>query len=128
VSAATLTYVVLRHDGIPAPHYDLMFETSPGSALATWRLLTWPVQPGAALIPLPNHRRAYLTYEGAVTGGRGTVRRVASGLHEVIADGPDGMVVRLIDGGGGAGMTLRLPRTPAAAAEELSPNKPGRDE
>ena len=30
-----LRYVILWHDGVAEPHFDLMFETLPGSALAT---------------------------------------------------------------------------------------------
>jgi hypothetical protein len=30
-------YVILRHEGIDQPHFDLMFEAAPGALLATWR-------------------------------------------------------------------------------------------
>ena len=39
-----LRYVILWHDGVAEPHFDLMFETLPGSALATWRSPRWPVE------------------------------------------------------------------------------------
>src|SRR5438270_849624 len=39
-----LRYVVLRHDGIDDPHFDLTFETSSGPALATWRSPQWPIE------------------------------------------------------------------------------------
>ena len=38
---------------------------------------------------LPNHRLAYLDYEGLVSGERGTVRRVDAGTFESIVDEGD---------------------------------------
>ena len=88
-----LQFVLLWHD-CPAtyragPHADLMIES--GETLATWSLPAVP-EPWAAglahaapLAPLPlpmmverlaDHRRAYLDYEGPVSGDRGTVRRL----------------------------------------------------
>ena len=78
-----LRYVVLRHEGVESTHFDLMFETGPGSALATWRSAIWPVDRQTRLTKLPDHRRDYLAYEGPVSGGRGWVRRVAAGAHTV---------------------------------------------
>jgi hypothetical protein len=79
----TVQFVVLHHEGIDEPHFDLMLETSPGSPLATWRSPRWPIDQPTELIQLPEHRREYLTYEGEVSGGRGTVRRVAAGSCRV---------------------------------------------
>jgi hypothetical protein len=78
-----LRYVVLRHEGIDRPHFDLMFETSRGSMLATWRSSEWPVNERTRLEPLGEHRRDYLTYEGPISGDRGNVRRIHSGHHEI---------------------------------------------
>ncbi len=72
-------YVILRHEGIAEPHYDLMFETAPGSPLATWRSDVWPILAPAPLVRLPDHRREYLEYEGAISGNRGEVQRVEAG-------------------------------------------------
>src|SRR5436309_613719 len=74
-----LRYVILHHDGIPEPHFDLMFETSPNSALMTWRSPEWPITRVTKLEKLSDHRRAYLDYEGPVSGKRGFVKRVDSG-------------------------------------------------
>ena len=76
-----LRYVILHHTGIPDPHYDLMFETTPNSALATWRSPTWPITEPTYVTPLPDHRTHYLTYEGPVSQNRGQVTRIASGHH-----------------------------------------------
>ena len=107
-----LRYVVLRHDGVADPHYDLMFETSPGSSLATWRSGEWPPRPGTPLIHLNDHRAAYLSYEGKVSGDRGFVRRVYSGFHTVIDDGPELLRVRLENN-----TVLTLYRGPPSAAD-----------
>ena len=40
---APLQYVILRHEEIAEPHFDLMFETLPGSELATWQAERWPI-------------------------------------------------------------------------------------
>ena len=93
-----LRFVVLQHSGFGDPHFDLMFETSPGSPLATWRCDQWPFGEQPNLEPLGDHRRAYLDYEGPVSGNRGTVRRVESGTHVVIENGPEQLVVELEDG------------------------------
>lgn len=75
----SLRYVILHHTGIPQPHFDVMFETSPGSKLATWRSPVWPVVAPTAAERLDDHRRDYLEYEGPLTGNRGHATRVAAG-------------------------------------------------
>jgi hypothetical protein len=110
-----LRYVVLRHEDVPEPHYDLMFETSPGSALATWRAPQWPLETGTPIAPLCDHRPAYLDYEGPLSDNRGAVRRIASGRHRVIQDHPTLLAVDLID----EDTTLRLFRGNAVAAQVL---------
>lgn len=82
-------YVVLAHEGAPGgAHFDWMLEA--GGVLATWRV---PVAPadlppgGAPAERIGDHRLAYLWHEGAVSGGRGTVRRVEAGAYEADVDG-----------------------------------------
>ncbi len=75
-----LRFAILHHTGIPQPHFDLLFETSPGGALATWRSGTWPITSPMMLVRLDDHRRMYLDYEGEIANRRGHVRRVAGGL------------------------------------------------
>jgi hypothetical protein len=105
-----LRYVVLRHEGVDRPHFDLLFETAPGSALAAWRAQHWPVEDGEAVEPLADHRRVYLDYQGPVSGDRGVVRRVHEGRHELLEDAPAAMTTRLE-----TGSTLALPRQPGPA-------------
>lgn len=91
-------FVILRHSGHGPLHYDWMLES--GEALATWRTLESPenlaigntVEAGG----LPDHRLAYLDYEGPVSGDRGSVERVAAGSYELIECTPVRWVVRLI--------------------------------
>src|SRR4051794_41980056 len=74
-------FVVLEHrwDGV---HWDFMLETE--GRLRTWAVDA-PIEPGIDLPAraLPDHRLAYLTYEGPVSGGRGEVRRGDSGPYRV---------------------------------------------
>jgi len=82
-------FVLLQHDppggpqatGLPAAHWDFLIEIAGQDHLAAWRLLNDP-RTGAAEIPaerLPDHRRRYLDYEGEISGGRGSVRRIDRG-------------------------------------------------
>ncbi|MEM8680943.1 MAG: DNA polymerase ligase N-terminal domain-containing protein [Planctomycetota bacterium] len=81
-------FVLLDHQ--PGPqgpargrHWDLMLEAD--GVLKTWALAQDPTAPawdGTIAIEaeqLPDHRIAYLDYEGVVSQGRGTVERVDAG-------------------------------------------------
>lgn len=77
-----LPTVLLRHD-LPdgSHHFDWMLARDDDDPLLTFRLdrdISLDSAPfeGEALAP---HRRAYLEYEGEVSGNRGVVRRVATG-------------------------------------------------
>jgi hypothetical protein len=76
-------FVILEHrwDGI---HWDFMVETAPGGPLRTWAVGAKPT-PGRDIPAraLAGHRRAYLTYEGPLSGDRGTVRRWDEGTCAV---------------------------------------------
>ncbi len=81
-------FVIHLHTTGGGSHYDLMLETGP--TLATWRL-PWPptalAGPHASILAyvLPDHRPAYLTYQGPVSRGRGTVRIFDRGSVRLIA-------------------------------------------
>ena len=110
-SSPVLRYAVLRHEGIDAPHVDFLFETSPGSMLQTWRLPTWPIVSVEEAKRIRDHRPAFLTYQGQLTGDRGHVLRIDEGTCTFEAS-PRRVVVRLspsnqelrfeADAGGGA--------------------------
>ncbi len=90
-------YALLLHalpDG--TSHYDLLLEH--GDALAAWRLPAPPAQlppEGAEASALQAHRPLYLDYEGEVSGGRGTVRRVDAGTYEAMTWDDSRVVVRV---------------------------------
>ncbi|QDV49082.1 DNA polymerase ligase N-terminal domain-containing protein [Gimesia fumaroli] len=93
-------YVILRHD-FPELHWDLMLEYE--GVLKTWRL------PGAPEIDpasdessidlvaevLPDHRIAYLEYEGPVSGDRGVVSRWDRGSLTLLEYNDDSLVALL---------------------------------
>jgi hypothetical protein len=91
-------YVVLHHTGVVPEHFDLMIQLPGGERLVTWRILTSP-ETWARQMPaaerLADHRLAYLSYEGPVSGGRGQVKRVAEGVGEYCACAPRGCRLRL---------------------------------
>lgn len=95
----TRAFVILLHTGCGEDHFDLMLDPGQGRRLATWRcgVGCLSLRPGEAAVVrrLADHRRAYLTYEGPVSGGRGMVRRVARGTYETLDDQPGRLVVRL---------------------------------
>jgi hypothetical protein len=77
-------FIILEHTGAPddptGRHYDLLLEDGP--ACRTWRLaaLPEPGGPPVAATELPPHRLAWLdAVEEDVSGGRGSVRRIAAG-------------------------------------------------
>lgn len=91
------------------PHWDLMLERvglAEEHRLATWSLLELPsawtlnhapttAAPVVAATGLPDHRAHYLDYEGAVSGGLGSVKRIAGGPLEWLEAGDSLVVVRL---------------------------------
>jgi hypothetical protein len=92
-------FVVLEHDH-PHLHWDLMLEA--GETLRSWRLALPPsAERDIDAVAIGDHRRAYLDYEGPVSGGRGQVKRFDSGTFDWIENSEDRVAVRL------AGMKVR---------------------
>lgn len=87
-------FVVLKHEHPRGLHWDFMLEA--GEHLATWALPEEPTE-GRELTAemLPDHRRAYLDYEGPVSGDRGRVWRWDSGAYEAERQTDDEWVVNL---------------------------------
>lgn len=87
-------FVILEHQ-FQGEHWDFMLES--GDALRTWRL-EQPPERGRLItaIPLADHRRAYLDYEGEISGGRGRVSRWDQGEFEWLVDKPRLVEVRLV--------------------------------
>lgn len=92
-------FVILRHEMPPGggrgTHLDLMLEV--GGVLRTWSIPELPV-PGQLIQAeaLPDHRLAYLDYEGPVSDNRGSVSRVDEGEYEVLADSAGLWCVHLV--------------------------------
>lgn len=81
--------VLLLHE-LPdgTSHFDWLIQRNGGedAPLISFRVRERIDSGGAksfAAERLPDHRAAYLTYEGEISGGRGRVRRVATGDLEV---------------------------------------------
>lgn len=91
------TFALLRHAVGGAVHWDLLLPA--GARLATWQCGEDPCSlgPGESLPcrKLPDHRRAYLDYEGTVSGDRGEVRRVERGRCRVLDQSPETWRVEL---------------------------------
>jgi len=86
-------FVVLIHDH-PVLHWDLMLEKE--ALLRTWRLARQPDAAGPIHAEeLPEHRPAYLDYEGPVSGNRGIVRRFDRGEFTVVEESGTRLVVDL---------------------------------
>jgi len=91
-------FVILRHEtsaGFPREsHFDLMLERA--GALQTWAMEKLPAQgEGVSAERLPDHRLAYLDYEGEVSGERGTVSRVDAGDYECLQESETRLAVRV---------------------------------
>jgi len=87
-------FVILEHcwNGV---HFDFMVESEPGGPLRSWAIDANPTAGGdLPARALPDHRREYLTYEGAISGGRGSVSRWDEGGCSVVKWEPD--CVRLV--------------------------------
>ena len=86
-------YVILEHDW-PQRHWDFMLEA--GNVLQTWRLSDVPQL--AVAIPAEksfDHRLMYLDYEGAISGGRGSVIRWDGGNFETLIEQENRRVIQL---------------------------------
>jgi len=75
-------FVVLQHESPAGLHWDLMLEMGP--TLATWALPQPPDATAAMTVEaLPEHRPAFLDYEGPLSAGRGSVTRWDRGTYRL---------------------------------------------
>jgi hypothetical protein len=95
----SLRFTISRHEKPGEPHFDLFLEPARGDALTTFTTAAAPHQAavGEALPArrIADHRRAYLDFEGEVSGGRGTVRIVEAGTYRVVEDSPEGRTLEM---------------------------------
>ena len=86
-------FVILEHD-FPTCHWDFFLEA--GSILRAWRLLDTPSVGGTCRAePAPDHKLLYLDYEGPVSSGRGSVKRIDAGMFTVGAETADRVLIHL---------------------------------
>ena len=80
-------FVIQTHSGFGPTHYDLMLRQA--DTLVTWQLSQSPqgICEGQTIASkrLADHRLAYLTYEGPVSGARGRVSILDKGTYELKA-------------------------------------------
>ena len=121
-------FVIQFHDAPDGPHYDLMLEDE--GALATWRVEEMPGGPGRAgpmrAEKLSDHRLAYLSYGGPVSGGRGTVRIADAGTFAVLERREDLWRVELA--GGAVRGRFSLTRVSGARWQLTGPERPAGSE
>lgn len=90
-------FIIHAHSGQAVLHYDLMLLQ--GNVLTTWRLQQSPVEmiigQSIPARKLPDHRKAYLTYQGPVSGNRGEVAMVEEGSYELLTKSPRRWELRL---------------------------------
>ncbi len=107
-SSMTGDFVILHHTDYGEPHFDVMFAV--GGVLRTWQLSADPrdLPIGQSLVAaaLPDHRIAYLTYEGPISRDRGFVERLLAGTYE--ADGWAGETICIELDGGACCQTVEL--------------------
>ncbi len=98
-----LTTVLLRHVTREGEHYDWMLSDPQVSGdegeLLTFRVELpsekWGKTGYFEMTKLANHRRAYLEYEGEISGGRGTVHRIDNGWYIAREWGENGGFIEL---------------------------------
>jgi len=92
-------FVLLEHTTAAGVHWDLMVEAGPGGLLTTWRLRQNPIPNAAGIAAerIGDHRRAYLDYEGELSGGRGSVRRLDRG-PATMREAADGRTILILGG------------------------------
>lgn len=81
-------YAILHHKLPDGEHWDLLLEQD--DVLATWQLADEPLGPVAlpiAALRVFDHRKKYLTYEGPISGGRGSVTRYDGGDLRILETG-----------------------------------------
>jgi len=92
-------FVILRHappDENASPHWDFMLEA--GESLRTWALDQEPSPNqnwSCSAAALPDHRVAYLTYEGPISKNRGHVTQWDAGTYRIESETATCLVVTL---------------------------------
>ena len=90
-------FVLLEHTVGDDTHWDFLVETAESEKLTSWRLLGNPLTATGPVLaqPIADHRRLYFDFEGELSDGRGSVRRLDRGEAEVIAEAQGIRIFRL---------------------------------
>ncbi len=78
-------FAILHHESPQGDHWDIMLENA--GMLTTWSLPPQSVMAApfsCTGVRIPDHRIAYLDYEGPISDNRGTVRRVDRGTYVLV--------------------------------------------
>jgi hypothetical protein len=77
------------------PHWDLMLET--GDVLQTWRLDTEPKKEEylTSAIRISDHDKKFLTYEGPVNKGLGSIHILDTGTFETLEEAENRILLSL---------------------------------
>ncbi|MHC4478682.1 MAG: DNA polymerase ligase N-terminal domain-containing protein [Planctomycetota bacterium] len=89
-------FVIQEHRRGEGRHWDLMLEA--GQVLETYRLDMPPAElltAKATAVRIFDHPPKFLTYEGSVNQGEGSVRIAESGTYQMLTDRPDLRKLRL---------------------------------
>lgn len=90
-------FVIQKHSRPADTHWDLMLRS--GETLITWRLDLPPEDLNnntANAIKIADHPLRFLTYEGSVNNGTGSVKIAAKGTYELTTDDSEGIYVMLL--------------------------------
>lgn len=89
-------FVIQAHTLDSRIHWDFMLEWGP--VLRTYRLDKSPADIAgrrAGAVKIADHPLKFLSYEGPVNDGRGSVRIVEAGTYEIIKDGENRLELAL---------------------------------
>ena len=98
-------FVIQKHTKAGQTHWDLMFEQNPdisgpgsGTLLETYRLESPPEKLPQQIniaVKIFDHSPKFLTYEGSVNNGKGTVEIVENGTYQLLNRSENGSELRL---------------------------------
>jgi len=89
-------FVVQRHRRAGGVHWDWMFEA--GDVLETWRVEAKAENlsnQAVSAVKIFDHDLKFLTYQGSVNKGTGTVKITDQGTYQVIAEYENGCEIEL---------------------------------
>ena len=95
---STGKFVIQKHTKTAEEHWDLMFEA--GNVLQTYRLTLPPEKLSRQKTPATKifaHPLKFLTYQGSVNGGKGSVKIADAGTYQLLNDDNENQLL-LLDG------------------------------